>query len=143
MKPKLFLILLLSISYSACRVTLVPTYDAAIEEQIVNTAKMNDRLYLEMKDETKTKRTYDKYSSKYLDIESEINSILLKNQARKQSHDLVVIINNLKTLFTQFKEQHKQGNTIEDADIKLDQLQIAAAWKALLVAERGLKLASE
>jgi len=121
----------------------VPAYDAAIEEQIVNTAKLNDRLYLQMKEETGSNRTYNKYSGKYLDIESEINSILLKNQARKQSHDLIVIINNLKTLFTQFKEKHKQDNTVGDADIKLNQLQIAAAWKALLVAERGLKLASE
>ena len=141
MRITFFLVPLLWISFAACKVTLVPPYDASIAEQIVSTAKMNDRLYLEMKDEPEAKRTYSKYSSKYLDIESEINSILLKNQARRQSHDLVVITNNLKILFVQFKDQHKQALTINDADIKLNQLQIAAAWKALLVAERGLKLA--
>jgi hypothetical protein len=143
MKSKFFLLLLLSLAMSNCKVTLVPPYDAVIEEQIVNAAKMNDRLYLEMNDQPPANRTYDKYSSKYLDIESDINSLLLKNQARRQSHDLIVITNNLKTLFVQFKDKHKQDNTISDADIKLNQLQIAAAWKALLVAERGLKLASE
>jgi hypothetical protein len=143
MNIRFFLVPLLWISLSACKVTLVPPYDASIEQQIVNTAKMNDRLYLDMQDEPEANRTYSKYSSKYLDIESEINSILLKNQARRQSHDLVVITNNLKTLFVQFKDQHKQATTINNADIKLNQLQIAAAWKALLVAERGLKLAGE
>lgn len=137
------LAVMLCLAFSHCKVALVPPYDADIEQQIVNTAKMNDRLYLEMQDEPVADRTYSKYSSKYLDIESEINSILLKNQARKQSHDLIVITNNLKTLFVQFKDKHKQDTTINDADIKLNQLQIAAAWKALLVAERGLKLASE
>ena len=143
MNYKTFLFPILWITFLACKVTLVPPYDAAIEEQIVNTAKMNDRLYLEMKDQAEAERTYTKYSAKYLDIESEINSILLKNQARRQSHDLIVITNNLKTLFIQFKDQHKRDSVIHDADIKLDQLQIAAAWKALLVAERGLKLAGE
>lgn len=135
--------MLLCFAFSQCKVQLVPPYDAGVEQQIVNTAKMNDRLYLEMKEEPVADRTYTKYSSKYLDIESEINSILLKNEARKQSHDLIVITNNLKTLFVQFKDKHKQDATINDADIKLNQLQIAAAWKALLVAERGLKLAGE
>src|ERR1051326_4163192 len=143
MRIGFFIAPLLWISFAACKVTLVPPYDASIEEQIVNTAKMNDRLYLEMKDELEANRTYGKYSSKYLDIESEINSILLKNQARRQSHDLIVITSNLKTLFVQFKDQHRQAVTINDADIKLNQLQIAAAWKALLIAERGLKLAGE
>ena len=139
----LLAVMLLCLAFSNCKVQLVPPYDAGIEQQIVNTAKMNDRLYLEMQEEPVADRTYNKYSSKYLDIESEINSILLKNEARKQSHDLIVITNNLKTLFVQFKDKHKQDNTINDADIKLNQLQIAAAWKALLVAERGLKLAGE
>jgi len=137
---QVFGVILLCLVFSQCKVALVPPYDAGVEQQIVNTAKMNDRLYLEMQDEPVADRTYTKYSSKYLDIESEINSILLKNEARKQSHDLIVITNNLKTLFVQFKDKHKQDNTINDADIKLNQLQIAAAWKALLVAERGLKL---
>ncbi|TMI78144.1 MAG: hypothetical protein E6H10_17685 [Bacteroidetes bacterium] len=136
-------VMLMCLASFHCKVTLVPPYDAGVEQQIVNTAKMNDRLYLEMQDEPVADRTYNKYSSKYLDIESEINSILLKNQARRQSHDLIVITNNLKTLFVQFKDKHKQDSTISDADIKLNQLQIAAAWKALLVAERGLKLAGE
>jgi hypothetical protein len=138
---RLFLLSALLVSVSSCKVTLVPPYDADIEQQIVNTAKMNDRLYLEMKDEPEANRTYKKYSSRYVDIESEINSILLRNEARRQGHDLVLITSNLRTLFDQFREQHKQANTINDADIKLNQIQIAAAWKALLVAERGLKLA--
>ncbi|HET9825336.1 MAG TPA: hypothetical protein VFP87_08380 [Chitinophagaceae bacterium] len=143
MKLSLLLATLVWIAFSNCKVTLVPPYDAAIEEQIVNTAKMNDRLYLEMQDQQVSDRAYTKYASKYLDIESEINSLLLKNEARRQSHDLVVITNNLKTLFVQFKEKHKQDNTISNADIKLNQVQIAAAWKALLIAERGLKLAGQ
>src|SRR5215468_3778893 len=46
-----FGVILLCLAFSRCKVALVPPYDAGVEQQIVNTAKMNDRLYLEMQDD--------------------------------------------------------------------------------------------
>ena len=139
MKSKFLLLGLLLVTVFSCRVTLVPPYDASIEDQITKTAKLNDALYLQMLENKEADRKYDSYSPKYIEIELEINSILLKNQARDHNADILAITKNLQKLFVQFKDDHKTKNLLTNADIQLNQVQIRAAWVALLVAEKALK----
>jgi hypothetical protein len=122
-----------------CRVTLVPPYDAATEDAIIKTAKLNDALYLQMQELKEPERKYESFLSKYMEIELEINSILMKTKARDHNKDLLVIAENLQKLFVQFKNDHKTKVTLMDADILLNKAQINATWTALLVAEEALK----
>lgn len=141
MKNRILLIVSFFIFCVGCKVTWVPAYDASIEDQIVSGAKANDLLYMQMMDTPEADRKYAAYSERYLAVKSEINSILMKNQARNNSQDLIASTKDLSTLFEKFRSKHKQDDTISDADIELNELQIAALWKVLLIEERGLKLA--
>ena len=137
---RLTLILLLVSAIFACRVTLVPEYNAKLEEDIAKAAKANDKLYIDLLDASPEKRVYDGYKERYNDIESDINAIQLKNEARNKNEDFLKIIKNLKDGFTEAKKYHKDNKTLSDGEIKAYQATIGGLWKPLYVAERSLKI---
>ena len=130
----LFISMLLS-----CRVTLVPEYNAQLEGQIANAAKATDRLYIDMLDVPLNNRTYDSFKDRYNDIESEINSIQLKNEARSKNADFLVINKNLKEAFEEAKKYHKDNSTLSNGEAKAYQATLAGFWKPLYLAEIALK----
>ena len=139
MRLKIFLLSFLILGVLGCRVTLVPPYDAAMEDQITNTARLNDALYLQMLEMKEADRKYEVFAPRYQEIELEINSIVMKTKARDHNKDLLVIAGDLQKLFVQLKTDHKTKNTLADGDIKLNQMQIGAIWTSFLVAEKALK----
>jgi hypothetical protein len=126
----------------SCKVIWVPDYSAKLEDQITKTAKANDKLYIDMLDDGPDKRTYDQYKEKYNDIEADINSIYLLNEARNDNNNLLVITNNLKQAFQEAKQYHKDNKTLSDGEIKAYKSTLAGFWKPLYLAERGLKINS-
>ena len=140
---RLTLFTLLIISLVSCRVTLVPEYNAKLEEDISKAAKANDKLYIDLLDASTEKRVYDTYKERYNDIESDINSIQLKNEARNNNEDFLKIIKNLKEGFTEAKKYHKDNKTLSDGEIKAYQASISGLWKPLYIAERSLKINSK
>jgi hypothetical protein len=135
----LLLLLIASVSFTGCRVTLVPMYNSELDQQIANGAKMNDKLYLDLLASDTVKRSYDLYKDRYTEIEAEINSIQLKNEARKQNQDFLKMIMNLHGLFDKYRDEHKtHKSSLTDGEIKGYQAYIKAVWKPLLMAERGL-----
>ena len=132
----IFLVVSMSLS---CRVTLVPEYSAQLEEQIAKTAKASDKLYIDMLDVPLNSRTYESFKDRYNEIESEINSIKLKNEARPKNADFLVINKNLKDAFDEAKKYHKDNSTLSNGEAKAYQASLAGFWKPLYVAEIALK----
>lgn len=132
-------ILLLVCMLLACRVTLVPEYSAQLEDQIAKTAKATDKLYIDMLDVPLNNRTYEGFRERYNEIESEINSIKLKNEARPKSADFLVINKNLKDAFEEAKKYHKENSTLSDGEAKAYQATLAGFWRPLYLAEIALK----
>jgi hypothetical protein len=127
------------LAFTACRVTMVPDHNEALERQIITAQKANDRLYLDMLAVPETERKFELFISRYVEIESEINSILFQNKARQKSEDFVTITENLKNKFRQYKEEHKAAKTLKDAEITAYQAGITAMCKPLILAERSFK----
>jgi hypothetical protein len=125
---------------ASCKVIWVPDYNAKLEDQITKTARANDKLYIDMLDDLPDKRTYERYKEKYNDIEADINSIYLFNEARNNNTNLLVITNNLKEAFQEAKKYHKENNTLSNGEAKAYQATLAGFWKPLYLAERGLKI---
>ncbi|MGZ5219146.1 MAG: hypothetical protein ACXWC7_03675 [Chitinophagaceae bacterium] len=132
-------ILLLVLMLLSCRVTLVPEYSAQLEDQIAKTAKASDKLYIDMLDVPINKRTYDSFKDRYNEIESEINSIRLKNETRPKNADFLVINKNLKDAFEEAKKYHKENSTLSDGEAKAYQATLAGFWRPLYSAEIALK----
>jgi hypothetical protein len=131
-----FSVLLLLVS---CKVMLVPPYSAELENQIITNAKATDKLYIDMLDVPVANRLYDSFKDRYNEIEAEINSIQLKNEARQKNADFLVIIKNLKDAFAEAKKYHKDNKTISNGEAKVYQSSLAAFWKPLYKAEKALK----
>jgi hypothetical protein len=140
-KPVLLTILWICALLFSCRVVLVPEYSSELEAQIVQGAKLNDKLYIDLLNANPDKRSFQLYAGKYAEVESEIHSILLKNETRKKNNDMLVIIRNLDSAFVEYKNQHKSQDRLSDGEIKVNQAFIKAFWKPLLIAESGLKKA--
>lgn len=132
-------IFLLSYTLLSCKVTWVPEYNALLEEQVAKSAKATDKLYLDMLDIPLANRAYDNFKDRYNEIGSEINSIMLKNEARTKNTHFIAIIKNLKEAFEEAKKYHKDNSTLADGEIKAYQATLAGFWKPLYLAERGLK----
>ena len=133
--------LLIATIINSCQVRLVPQYSAELESQIINGAKMTDKLYLEMIDAPDDKKNYSVYSEKYLDIETEINSILFKNQARDKAKDIIASVKILRDKFVKYKEDHKSKNKLSNPELILYNEDLKAFWAPVLVEERALSAA--
>ena len=136
---KLSMFLLLIGVLTSCKVTWVPEYSAALEDQIANAAKATDKLYVDMLDVPVNERTYTAFSERYNDIEVEINSIQLKNEARPKNGDFLVIIKNLKDAFAEAKKYHKEHKTLSDGEAIAYQATLSGYWKPLYISEKALK----
>ena len=136
---KLSVVLFLAFAIASCKVMLVPEYNAQLDDQITNTAKATDLLYIDMLDVPQSKRTYDSFKERYNEIEAEINSIQLKNEGWPKNADFLVIIKNLKDAFAEAKKYHKDKTTLSDGEALVYRGTLSGFWKPLYVAERGLK----
>ncbi len=130
---------LLTWSLLACRVTWVPEYNAQLEEQIAKAAKATDKLYIDMLDVPLANRAYETFKDRYNEIESEINSIKLKNEARPKNADFLVINKNLKAAFDEAKKYHKDNSTLSNGEAMAYQSTLAGFWRPIYLAEIALK----
>jgi hypothetical protein len=141
MKTKILVFTLcVLISLSSCvSVKLVPDYSEAIESQIIETQKQNEKIYIELLEQSEDKRTYASVSKEYLEVESNINSILFQYQTREKKEDFVKMGKILKDNFMQYKKEHKDKKTLNDGEINLYIAYMNGFWQPLLTAEKALK----
>jgi hypothetical protein len=135
--------ILMFLSLNACKVTLLPGYDANISEQIVNTAKAVDKFYLSMQDNTSAEnggRAFSKFSEQYVNIEVELNALLSKNKIRPLNQNSTRICEITLELWTKYKEEHKKDNTLSDGLVKLNQKTFSDLFFAMQVAEKGKQI---
>jgi len=134
----------LIIGVSGCKITLVPSFDAQIQEQIESTSKEIDRFYLQMIDLTTNSeggRSYDQYREGYINIEVELLSLLNKNKVKPLNTHSTRISEITLELWRKYKNEHKEDNSIPDGLIKLNMLAMSDLMYAMLVAEKGKSIA--
>lgn len=135
-----FLTLFLAFSMAGCSVSLVPEYSATLEQQITTGSKMNDKLYLDLLNAEPDARNFQDFAKQYSEVEAEINSIRLKNEIRKNNADMLKTIDNLRTAFITYKNEHKAKKPpLTDGEIIIYNSTIKGFWLPLLTAESGLK----
>lgn len=128
------------LSLNSCiSIKMVPDYSEVIENQIIATQKQNEKLYIELLSEPEDKRTYDSVIKEYIEIESNINSILFQYQTREKNEDFVKMALLLKDNFIQYKKEHKDKKTLNDGEIMLYIAYINGFWQPLLTSEKALK----
>lgn len=129
--------LLLLLSFSSCKASWVAAYSERIDEMVRSTAAQTNNLYVVI--EHAEDKKYNSYVEKYMEIELNINNIERENAARKKGADMAIQIKTVKDAFMRFKKDHKDRRTLNNAELKIYEMQMEAYWVALLRAERGLK----
>ena len=131
---------LLLVTLSSCmRIQLVPSYSETIEKQIIETQKMNEKLYLTLLSKAEEERTYSNFEKEYIEIESNINSLYFQISNREKNSDFLIMINKLKDNFLQYKQEHHEKVTLKDGEIKLYMRYINDFYVPLLLSEKALK----
>jgi hypothetical protein len=145
-KKSLFpVVILMLLTLYACKVTLLPGYDANISDQIVSNSKAVDKFYLSMLDNTSAEnggRAFAKFSDQYVNIEVELNSLLSKNRIRPLNENSTRICEITVQLWMKYKEEHKKDNTLSDGLIKLNRKTFSDLFYAMQVAEKGKEIMS-
>jgi hypothetical protein len=129
---------LLTVLFYSCRITLIPSYDEAIAQQIEALAKEVDKFYLNMLETTTNDndgRAYELFANSYVDIEVELNSILNKNRARPLNESSTRICEITLELWIKYKNEHKEDNNLSDGLIKLNRQTFNDLFYAMQVAE--------
>ena len=138
MKAKLLISAFAVLIFMSCKVSFVPDYDASVEQQIIDGAKANDKIYLELLADS-ADRSYAKYAQEYTDVQADINSIDLKIQASKHPKDMHYLDTTLLAHFIKYRDEHKQAaKPLTNAMIKDYQVDMQAFWLILLKSEQGL-----
>lgn len=145
-KPQKFgmvLITMLLLVASACRVTLVPDYSEAIEKQIIETQKMNEKLYNDIAEADLADRDYEHFEKAYSEIESNINSLVFQMHAREKNTHFVAMTDSLQNKFLEYKNYHKglkdKGKKITNGEVESYSDFIKGFYKPMLLAEKALK----
>ncbi len=128
--------------FASCKVQLVSNYDAELTNEINTTAKKIDNFYLTMKDIPAAKRQYDNFSTSYIDIEVDLNSLVTKNRVRPLNTESTRIAEITLQLWEKYKEEHKKDNALSDGLIKLNKKTLSDMFYAMQVAEEGKRVSN-
>lgn len=137
MKTICFLLLVAFTTTTSCKVSFVPAFDASVVQAVKDGSKLTNLFYQKMA--VSDDKSFAAFSEDYNSLESQINSIMLKEKARSKSASLVKITENLKDTFLKYKSEHEVASSLNLSQIQLYNQYLQALWKPLLVAEQGLK----
>jgi hypothetical protein len=139
----IFLSFALAISISGCTVQFVADYDAAAFEEILATARKVDRFYGALLESDPASRQYAKFADEYVSLESDIQGIVTRNQARALNSESTEIAKIILEKLRAYKNRHKTRDQYTDGNAKLDRDRFVRLFSAAASAEEAKKLAPE
>ena len=128
--------------FASCKVQLVSNYDVELSNEINSTAKKVDNFYLTMQEIPADKRQFANFSSSYIDIEVDLNSLVTKNRVRPLNAESTRIAEITLKLWEKYKEEHKMDNTLSNGLIRLNKKTFSDMFYAMQVAEEGKKVSN-
>lgn len=141
--PGTLLALVFALLLSSCAVKFVADYDTAAFEEILATAKKVDKFYGTLLEKKAESRQYSSVSDQYVTLESDIQGMVTRNQARALNFESTEISRIIHKLFDKYKERHKTRNTYTDGNAKLDRGRFVRLFAAAASAEEAKKLSSD
>ncbi len=127
----------------ACQIQLVADYDQATFEEILRTGKKVDRFYGALLERPEAQRPYSEFSAQYVEIESDLRSLVTRNQARPLNRESTQIAGTILELWQKYKAAHQAGNGYKSALAGLHRKRFTRLFNAAASAEEARKLAPE
>ncbi|SFB65270.1 hypothetical protein [Azotobacter beijerinckii] len=132
--------LLVAFALGGCTVKLVADYDSVTFEEILKVGKKVDKFYGDLLETKPGDRTYQKFSAQYVEIETDIRSLVTRNIARALNEESTQISEITLNLWVKYKGAHKTKDTYSDGTAKLDRNRFTRLFAAAASAERAKNL---
>ncbi len=127
-------LLLLTLAAPAC-LRLIAPYDEQTQQAIFSAARAVDQLYGELLETDPGKRRYAKFSERYVQIDTELRALVLRNEVRPLNQDSTDIARDILKLWEEKKEQHRRTDGYSDGAARLDRARFARMFKYAAKAE--------
>ena len=125
---------------NGCVVKFVADYDAVTFEEILRVGKKVDRFYGDLLETAEAERKYTKYSDKYVEIETDIRSLITRNKARAINRESTEIAEIILKLWSKYKESHQRKDAYMNGAAKLDRGRFVRLFNSAAAAEEAKKL---
>jgi hypothetical protein len=109
-----------AIALSGCSVKFVDDYDAKTYEEIIRLGAEVDKFYGTLLERTDGNRKYRDFQEKYVDLESELRSLYIRNKSRPLNSESTKISESILDLWIKYKGRHKEKDTYKTGNAKLD-----------------------
>lgn len=133
-------LLFLAFALGGCAVKLVADYDSVSFEEILKVGKRVDKFYGDLLEAKASDRAYQKFSDRYVEIETDIRSLVTRNKARALNEESTQISEITLNLWLKYKDGHKTKDTYSDGTAKLDRNRFVRLFAAAASAERAKNL---
>lgn len=122
---------------AACSVRLSDDFDSATFEETIRLSRQVDRFYGELLETAANKRPYKKYSQQYIDIETGLRALYVRNKVRPLNSESTGITQDILALWLKYKERHRLKDTYSDGNAKLERKRFTRMFIAALGAEEA------
>lgn len=124
-----------SLGLGGCPIHLVADYDQATYEEILGLARKVDRFYGALLERPEAGRAYAQYSAQYVEIESDLGSLVMRNAVRPLNKESTRISRNILELWRKYKARHRADDGYRTAVAILDRKRFTQVFTAAASAE--------
>ena len=135
-----FAFITLLLLQSACTVKYVAAFDEGVLDHIFELADRVDKFWGIMLEMPEEERKYNLFMDQYVELESEIRSLLLKNEARPGNEESAEQSRILLELWIEDKEIHRKQNGFNDFLAKRHRRQFTEVFTAMARAEEEKRM---
>ena len=139
--PLLILLLIIAVANLNCHVQLVAKYDQSAVDDILQTYREIDNLYITLLNTPEKQRIFKDYSNSINTIESEISVMVLKNSARPLNTESTKIAKSILASWRNHRTEFQKKNSYPDELITFDRETFFDNFVALLNAEQSKSIA--
>lgn len=120
---------------TGCSTTLVAPYDPMLRAQLVRTSVEISSFWLRLQSTDATERQFNRYNTRYDEIEMDLLVLLKLNQMRPNNLESATQSQNLLTLWQQDITNHRQKDSFKDFLLKRRIKEYHRMFTAMLAAE--------
>lgn len=108
------------IALCGCSVKFVDDYDAKTYEEIIRLSGEVDKFYGVLLERVDADRKYQDFQAKYVELESELRSLYIRNKSRPLNSESTKISESILDLWIKYKDRHKEKDTYKTGNAELD-----------------------
>lgn len=139
----IIVILIGALALGGCSIKLIADYDGTTYEETLSIGKKVDRFYGDLLETPSADRQYKKYADKYVEIETDLRSLYMRNKVRALNSESTEISEIILNLWVKYKANHAAKDGYGDGVAKLDRGRFTRLFMSAANAEYAKKISAQ